>query len=546
MIITRFFVFMLAVLFLLTPGSVLAADSVLFSCQIPYYLGKPRSSIMPGERIQALFFVENRGGKSGPCQVSLELPAGWKPVSYDQWLATEQGGRYKLERSVDFAGGYGQWFDLVVLQAPADLAPGTYQVKVGCGETTKTVSLLAVAGGTEAQSGDIKLDKVILPLDRNGKRDERLAQDTLVLRDRQWDYYKNLLTGKGASNQEVEAIHPITHIGLDLSNPLREQRLSVITIELLDGRTHQPVKGLFTPGATGEDLNAGSLGGHQDTLVAFAALNGEQQQRILLPVYTDERLIAGGNYYLRIQLDDGVEAPIIQEAPLTIVKKDDTAALVVGGAMIVIIAGMLWSARFIRSILASMKTRWLVTVSLFGACAFAVVTVPATLLSDFFHILLGPFGFLVSGLFSSVFLYMIVAALVVLIPRPGIVGMMTLVRMLLGVLAFGQISPITLLSYGMHAFLLEAFLIKGGVYRQLRRDDRQNSRRIIVITAFLCGVADSIASYVGIQAMAFLYRYYYAGWYIWLLLTVNGFFYTAIGATCGILLGRRLSEIGGD
>jgi hypothetical protein len=46
--------------------------------------------------------------------------------------------------------------------------------------------------------------------------------------------------------------------------------------------------------------------------------------------------------------------------------------------------------------------------------------------------------------------------------------------------------------------------------------------------------------------MAFLYRMYYADWYIALILLMNGFVYTAIGAACGTLLGSRLSKVGGD
>lgn len=193
-----------------------------------------------------------------------------------------------------------------------------------------------------------------------------------------------------------------------------------------------------------------------------------------------------------------------------------------------------------------LKTRWLVTIALFGAAAFAVVNVPSTLLNDFFHILLGPFGFLITGLFSSIFLYMMVVALVILIPQPGVVALMTVVRMLLGMLAFGQISPIGLLSYGLHALLLELLIYGSGMYGWLQqREDNPIPWDKIALLAVSCAVADTIAAYVSLQAMAFLYRMYYAAWYIALVLLFNGFIYTIIGAACGTALGKRLARVGG-
>lgn len=536
------------VLLLLLPSfRALADEAVLVSCQMPYYLGRPRSSIQPGETVQALVTVEKRGGPAESRTVSIELPPGWLPAVAEEWDKSQNNGQFRLQRQIELEAGYGHWFDLLRVKAPETLLPGDYYVAVEAGGQASRIKL-PVTAGESVQGGAIRIEDIVLPLDRDGKPDERLEQGTLVLRDRQWDYYKNVLAGKGASNQEVEAIHPVTHIGVDVANPSGDQKLELVTIDLLDAHTRQPVAGLFTPGTTGEDLNAGALDGHRSRLMVFTALNGEARQRLLLPVYTDERLIGDGQYSLRVTLDEGAGNPVVRDVPFQIIKKDEKAAGVVGLAVVLLTTGMLLSVRRIRPILSGMKTRWLVTIALFGACAFAVVNVPATLLTDFFHILLGPFGFLVSGLFNGVFLYMIVVTLILLIPRPGVIAMMTLVRMLLGMLAFGQISPITLLSYGMHAFLLETFLAAGGVYRWLQTADEDKAvpGRMVCMIGLACGLADMIASYVGLQAMAFLYRLYYADWYIWLLMAVNGFLYTTVGAVSGIRLGRRLAGVGGD
>jgi uncharacterized MAPEG superfamily protein len=143
---------------------------------------------------------------------------------------------------------------------------------------------------------------------------------------------------------------------------------------------------------------------------------------------------------------------------------------------------------------------------------------------------------------------MMIVALVMLIPYPGVVALMTIIRMLLGMLAFGQLSPIGFLSYGTHAFMLEVLLIGSGMYGRIQAGHavQHVSFRQIIQLALICGIADSAATYINLQGMAFLYRLYYADWYIALILLMNGFVYTAIGAACGTLLGSRLSKVGGD
>ncbi|GBG58142.1 hypothetical protein SPFL3102_01862 [Sporomusaceae bacterium FL31] len=524
-------------------------EDIVFSLQLPYYLGKNYGAVKSGEQLQALFSIENRGLAAQEQQVIITLPAGVEPVGqHDNWQLYRRDGQAILARQLFLEGGYSQWFDLLTVKVADDIQPGTYSVTVACNGQSQQIALKVVSGNVAAVNENANIEKIILPLNLDGKSDERLDSNTLVLRDRQLDYFKNVLRGKGATNLEVEAIHPVTHMALDIHNPARQQKLVVITVRLLDTLTHQPVSGLFTPGSTGEDKDAGSLGGHDNTLMSFTALTGEPTQRIMIPVFADERLLHNGQYMLQVHMDDGLSQPLVKNLPVKVVKKDIKAAMVVVAAVAIVAVALLAGMRYIRQVLGLLKIRWLVTIALFGAAAFAVVTVPSTLLSDFFHILLGPFGFIVTGLFHSVFLYTMLVALVVLIPRPGVVTLMTLVRMLLAMLAFGQISPLSFLSYGLHALLLEGLFTGSGLYRRLQagQSGQTFSWQSILLAAAICGAADSVTTYVNLQSMAFLYRLYYAGWYVDMLVAINGFLYTAVGAACGMVLGSRLSRVGGD
>ncbi|MBU2700291.1 hypothetical protein Ga0466249_001383 [Sporomusaceae bacterium BoRhaA] len=525
-------------------------SEISLSCQIPYYLGKEKESVIPGEQIQAFFNVENLGLQDKQLTASIELPAGFLPIHPQQnWQVMNQGELCQLQRQINLSGGYSQWFDLIPLKVNDDVVPGNYPVLIRAGDQVQRL-VIAVSGTREIPADTaFTIDSVVLPLDKDGKTDDRLNRSTIVLRDRRWDYYKNVLQGKGATNQEMEAIHPVTHMGLDLTNPAGQQKLIVITTMLLDAYTHEPIPGLFTPSTTGENAEAGALGGHENSLVAFAALTGEAKQRIRLPVYADEQLFgSGGNYLLQVTIADEMDSTVIKEIPIKIIKQDSRAAGVVCFAVILLAGGLFFAACRFQRILRTFRTRWLVTIALFGAAAFAVVNVPSTLFGELFHILLGPFGFVISGLFSSVFLYMIVMSLVILIPYTGVIALISIIRMLLGMLAFGQFSPITFLSYGIHALFLESFLYGSGMYRYLQ--SQQTGDKIPVpkmaLLAFICAAADCLSIYVSLQSMSVLYRMYYADWYIELILLVNGLVYTAIGAFCGVLLGKRLSKVGGD
>ena len=145
-------------------------------------------------------------------------------------------------------------------------------------------------------------------------------------------------------------------------------------------------------------------------------------------------------------------------------------------------------------------------------------------------------------------LYMLTGALITLIPLQGVVSLMAAIRLLLGMVAFGHMSPIVFLSYGVNAFLLEGALALSGFTAKNLYDVKPAafSLRRLVILALACALADTAATYVTLQGMSVLYRLYYADWYIYLVMAVNGFMYTMIGAGCGLMLGSRLADVGGD
>ncbi|MDF2929157.1 MAG: hypothetical protein K0Q75_1395 [Anaerospora sp.] len=212
------------VLFICMTTVTQASSELTFTCQAPYYLGKARDTVTPGERIQALFSIESRSTQDKAADIRVSLPPGFLPEEeYENWQVGRQGEQYYLYRQIKLAGGYSQWFDLIAIQAAASLKEGTYNLTVTVDDTVLQVPVNIAVGEGAVTDAPVELEDIVLPLDREGKMDDRLNRNTLVLRDRSWDYYKNLLRGKGASNQEVEAIHPL---GSRAVHPGNNQRRS--------------------------------------------------------------------------------------------------------------------------------------------------------------------------------------------------------------------------------------------------------------------------------------------------------------------------------
>ncbi len=519
-------------------------EDISLSVDIPYKFSAGAGENRGGLPLKALVAVENTGPDDKDVHIAISLPAGLVPAKLpDGWRA--EGGIVGGE--IRLPGGYGQWFDLLTFDTGA-LAAGEHAVSVtvSAGDWRRTVTSKVAVGQQVAMGGKgLSIASVVLPVDRAGNPEERQSPGTLVLRDKTLDYYKSVLRGRGAYSEAAEAVHPLTSMNVEFLNPDGDERLLTVVARLFD-REGRPVAGMFTPAAGIDDREGGGFAGSGEGTTAFIALSGEISQTVRLPVYIDERLLAGGQYILRVEAREGGRPVAAADREVTVIARDGKAAALTLAAALMVLCGLVVAARWRRSLFAGLKTRWLITITLFGAVCFAAVNVPTTLLGEVLHVLLGPLAFLATGMFHGVVLYMLVAALVVLIPRPGVVALLLAVRMLLGLLAFGHASPVALLLVGTQAVLLECFLYLAGITAGGAGGEGAESLRRCLPVALACAAADGISTYLNLHALSFLYRIFYADWYIYAAVAVNGVLYSGIGGFCGVVLGKKLRTVGSD
>jgi hypothetical protein len=519
-------------------------EDVSCTVDIPYKFTAGVGESRGGSVLKALVSVENAGPAAKEVHIAVAFPAELTPTKLPAGWRAEAG---LLSDDVILPGGYGQWFDLLTFDTGA-LAAGEHAVSVAfsSGDWRRTVTRKVAIGQKAAANGkDLSIARVVLPVDRAGNLDERMSQDTLVLRDRALDYYKSVLRGRGAYSEAAEAVHPLTSMNVEFVNPGGDEKLLTVVSRLFDSEG-RPVAGMITPVASMDDRELGGFVGSREGTTALIALSGEASQIVRLPVYIDENVLTGGRYVLRVEAREDGRPVAAAEREVTVIARDGKAAALTLAAAVMVLCGLVFAAHCRRRLFASLKTRWLITITLFGAVCFAAVNVPATLLGEVLHVLLGPFAFLATGMFHGVVLYMLVAALVVLIPRPGVVALLFAVRMLLGLLAFGHASPVALLLCGSQAVLLESFLYLTGITAGRAEDEALAGWRRCLRVALVCSAADGISTYLNIHALSFLYRVFYADWYIYAAVAVNGVLYSGIGGFCGVALGNKLRTVGSD
>ena len=186
--------------------------------------------------------------------------------------------------------------------------------------------------------------------------------------------------------------------------------------------------------------------------------------------------------------------------------------------------------------LARMPAVELIQIALFASAAFLLVAVPARIFATLLNALLPIFSPFILGLYSQVMALAILGALVVLVPRPGVVLLAGATRFLLNGVFFGAFSPVDFVYVIPVLLVGEICLWVAGV---TRRPDEPVTAVSLAPACALMGVA---AAGLQLSLEMSLYRLFFAHWYILLFLLLDGALYPALGAVLGVRLGSALKR----
>jgi hypothetical protein len=268
-----------------------------------------------------------------------------------------------------------------------------------------------------------------------------------------------------------------------------------------------------------------------------ATLAPQSVTKIIMPVFIHSTPHPGV-YDRHIHLYPmGNSLPILHEVrPLYVTRTDTTAISVTLASLVLSIGGLVFFVLKFRGLIAGMPVRHLVVISFFGAVTFAGINVPLRIFNSLIAALFGPFSVLITGFFNDLIYFSMIVALLRLIPRPGVVTLVFLVRYLLSGMMLGGFHVLDLLFMGTSLVLKEAALYASGITRE--KDGFEWSFFNTLLTALLLGIADAAINATSVYLHVVFYRLYFADWYIFLSILFNGFVYTGIG----VFFGRRFSN----
>ncbi|MFH0904061.1 MAG: hypothetical protein V1854_02585 [Methanobacteriota archaeon] len=487
-------------------------DIASLSVQIPYGLKEGKGLAVQNSSFQAFFSVESFYQGDLDVDLKIKFPEGFEiqePNEYSFKLQTE----------------YDNWYKFIKINIPESTSPGIYSIKtianISAGSESFHIereSLVRVVSAYEL-SQIIKINKVIIPSSEEGE-ETQYQENSLVLKEKS-RLLKKLSGGK-------EHFSPIAYAGIEVENTGEENAVLLVSFEILDANKN------FVPG-----FERPSMGGDQKLNFVPVNMKASSKEIITLPVYASEDIVLGGDYISRSTVKVfGSDFPAsVKENPVKVIARNWTSIYITLFALILSISAFSLFMIKHKQIFENFKTKYLVMISLFGTVAFATINVPMAFLWEISHAIFGPFSSLFTGVFYEIVWYAIIVSLLILIPRIGVISILIIVRFILSGVIFGHFSPVIMISYGFQAVALEAALYLTGITRGIKIEDRKISLSINL------GMADVLSSYVSFNLFMFMYRLFYADWYIIMNLTISGFIYTFIGVLLGITLGKKLKKV---
>lgn len=534
----QFWIYLAGVLFFLCPHEAEAAE---LTAIFPYSLTADKGGKAPSGSTQLLYWnIEQINGPAGAVEVAVTLPEGFRVFPGQGWEMDENGRTAKAERMLP--EGYGNVFDALPVEIFPDTIPGNYHFSVSMrsGGEEEAVDLpFQVTSGEAAGKAEREkslgwyIQNVTVPVDENGNKDDRQAQNTIFIQDTTLEMIRSRLTGKGGADWNALRNTPVTYVLLELRNPKKDVRNLHFKAELRDRRTRAVVSGLLQPG------EGGAAASESGAAEAVIGLTGSTVQTAVLPLFCDPAVLEEGDYFLRIVIGDR-DTACTTETPVTVAKKKQMGLAVLGFSLCCFLA-VLFSLRRLKRCIRRIGAGGDISVALFAALAFGGVVVPVTLFGDFLHVILGPFAGLATGLLSGVLQYLLLMALLMLIRRPGTASLFFVMKWLLAGLLFGRFTPVAVLNYAVYIAIVETALYLSGFYRK--------NEITGAYKAFLCvlmGIADMGITFINLEQIMFFYRLYYADWFIGLYAVVNGLIYSTAGSWIGIRIGERLKQVMGQ
>jgi hypothetical protein len=515
------------------------------SLEIPHGSASPRTILPAGAAFQATLKATAGRKEAGGFRVRLRLPAGVETAAVPPGVEirkTEEG-TLLLARGATHAPN-DLWFRQFSLRLTGGAkGPLAFEAKL-IPDGGATPPLRASAHVQIREAGELArflaVEKTRFPTDQEGEFDAKRVPGIMYLPGGPGHFLQNLLGGAGPPPNPFV---PFRHQTVWIRNRAEGALAVAATARILSLETGAPVNFLRAPG-----LISGGTGRSS----AFAVLPPGRLTPVVLPFYFDPRGSRPGQFRRRIEVRLwGAEANLITlDLPLELRRPSLRAFLFTAGILGLGILGSLllfWNRRRLSKMF---PLRVLAGASTFAAVITVLAGVPELILGNLLTSALGPFAFLISGLFTAVPVYAIGVAFLMRYPVPGALGLLIGIRRLILALTIYSLQLLPLLMLIAEVITLESAAWLAGVTRGgpggrlFDRWPRERWRPLLVGGAAFVA-ADTLITAASFHLHIFFFRLVYADWYIVLFLAVSSVLYTFLGVALGLRLGGPLREVAG-
>ena len=375
----------------------------------------------------------------------------------------------------------------------------------------------------------LQVDSVRLPTDARGRSEPARAAGRVTLPAGWW---RSLLHRSGLGYRPRDELLPWASAAVDLSNSADAPLNVALQLRVLDA-AGRPAPA-FRPRMRATTGDTGVVSGLLRVPAGGTAT-------AVLPLFVDDRALPeGASEFVReitVTPLGSAEALWRDREPLRVQRGRSWVSGLFGVHLLAALLGWILVLRGLPRWLGAARTSELTTVAVFATLTF-VVAAAAAVIASAAGAVLGPFQTFLTNLLDDALQYALLATLVCLLPRPGVVALAVLVAFLMRGIALGGFDPASVALLPGRIFWLEAFLWLAGVTRSDQWLSEGRARRWLRLGAgFATASAFSAAGALVTQMV--LYRLHYAGWYLVAVVAGPGFLYVWIA--CGLATGFAAS-----
>jgi hypothetical protein len=400
-----YFYFILILCSVGVAGTHASLDEYAVRFEFPFGIGDLPTTVTRKTRVRSLISIESFIHERHHVEALIVFPPELKLCNLADYRVEGQNAvrlPFELRTENDV------WYHLLEFEIEGDAKPGKYAIHCGINFPgfRKQIDKSFYIVDPDYAKKHIQLVGFTAPCDKEGNKIPRQQVNTFIVKDPASRIFRSFFLS--------ETGHHGDDISFDLKNSgafpvLLDVRYSIHTS---DGKPVDWIDNLRQESGLAEK-----------GIPLQVFIEPKSTTRSILTIRSRDSKLTAGHYEQRLHASlFTTEQTFLSEVrPLTIREVNVTNTSATVFALIIAVSGIVIMVVLRRILWGGLTSREYILIALYAAIAFSVVSVPTTVLSNLLHALMGPFSFLLTGVFREVIAYLLMVTLIVLLPRPGVV-----------------------------------------------------------------------------------------------------------------------------